>query len=67
VSRHWNSDEELVRCIAAEEFARARKHAWPAGATAGILLVAVSCIALGTLLYQLAGPRQVVEKSADPR
>jgi hypothetical protein len=60
VSRHWNSDDELARCIAAEELARAQRR-WPEGATVGLVLVAASCLALGVALYQFAGPRDVVE------
>lgn len=67
VSRHWNPDEELARCLAEEELARARKRSWPDGATAGLLLIAVSCIALGTVLYQFAGPREVVEENVGRR
>jgi hypothetical protein len=66
VSKHWNSDDELARCIAADEFARSQRS-WPEGATAGILLVALSCIAFGALLYQFTGPRQPVEESVNGR
>jgi len=66
MSRPWNPDEELARSIAAEETARARKR-WPEGATVGVLLVAVSCIALGAALYQFAGPRQPVEGPVSAR
>lgn len=62
MSKHWNSDEELARCIAADELARDRKR-WPEGATAGLLLVAASCLALGLILYQVTGPRPVIEES----
>ena len=64
MSNHWNADEELARCIAAEEEARARRRPWPAGATAGLAMVAASCLALGLALYQFAGPRPVVEEDA---
>ena len=37
----------------------ARKASWPAGATAGLLLVAVLCFCVSTALYQVAGPRDV--------
>ncbi|HET9337057.1 MAG TPA: hypothetical protein VFO12_11710 [Sphingomicrobium sp.] len=59
-------DRELARSIAAEELALAGKK-WPEGATAGLLLVALSCIAFGALLYQVTGPRTVVEDSAARR
>lgn len=66
VSRHWDPDEALARSIAAEELALARKR-WPEGATAGLLLVAVGCVALGAVLYQFAGPREVVEANLAQR
>jgi len=34
------------------------KAAWPQGATAGLLLVALSCAALSLTLYHLAAPRE---------
>ena len=67
MSKYWNPDEELARQIAAEELARARKRGWPAGATAGLLLIALSCIAFGAVLYQFTGPRPVVEEGAARR
>ena len=67
MSRHWNPDEELARCIAAEELARARKRPWPEGATAGLVLVAALCLAVGLTLYQFAGPRDVVEEGVGRR
>ena len=66
MSRHWNADEELARCIAAEELARAQRK-WPDGATAGLLLVAAGCLAVGLTLYQFAGPRNVVEEGVRRR
>jgi hypothetical protein len=66
VSRHWNPDEELARCIAAEELAR-QKRSWPDGATAGLVLVAACCLALGAALYGFAGPRDVIEEDASRR
>jgi hypothetical protein len=67
VSRHWDPDEELARCIAAEEFARLQKRPWPEGAVAGLVLVAAGCLAVGLTLYQFAGPRAVVEESVGRR
>ena len=67
MTRHWDPDEELARRIAAEELARSRKAEWPKGATAGVVLVAVCCVALGTVLYQFAGPRKVVEETVSRR
>lgn len=72
MSRHWNPDEELadrelVRRLAAEELARARRRPWPEGATAGLALIALSCAAFGAILYQVAGPRVVVDNDAARR
>lgn len=66
MDRHWGTDEELARCIAAEELAR-QNRSWPSGATAGLVLIAASCLAVGLTLYKVAGPRDVVEESAVPR
>ena len=63
VSKHWNPDDELLRWTGAEDAARPRKTAWPKGATAGLMLVAASCVAVGALFYKIAGPREVVEES----
>lgn len=54
MSRHWNPDEAIARTRAATP-----KQRWPEGATAGVALVAVSCLALAVLLYKLAGPRNI--------
>ena len=81
MSKHWNPDEELAdrscpqhdldRALAwlkaADETSRPQKAAWPEGATAGLLLVAASCLAVGALLYQFAGPREVIEESVTRR
>jgi len=52
--KHWKPDDAIEH--AAE--VRIRKL-WPAGATAGLLLVAVGCAGVAALLYKLAGPRDV--------
>lgn len=62
MSKHWNPDGELARCVRADEPTPPRKASWPEGATAGLVLVAACCLALGALLYQVAGPRDVVEE-----
>ena len=54
MSRHWNPDEDLARVREAQ--ARPR---WPEGATAGLALVALTCVATAVLLYRLAGPRDI--------
>jgi hypothetical protein len=62
VSKHWNPDGELARWVRADEPMPPSKASWPEGATAGLVLVATCCLALGALLYQVAGPRDVVEE-----
>jgi hypothetical protein len=37
----------------------ARRQSWPQGATAGLLLVAATCLGFAATLYQVAGPRNV--------
>ncbi|HXG80873.1 MAG TPA: hypothetical protein VNJ05_03645 [Sphingomicrobium sp.] len=66
MSLHWKPDEDLARCIAADELAREQRR-WPEGATAGLLLVAFSCVALGAALYQFTSPRDPVEASVARR
>ena len=63
MSKHWNPDVEIARWAGADELTLPKKRSWPEGATAGLVLVAASCLALGVVLYQFAGPRQVVEES----
>lgn len=67
MSKHWNPDGEVSRWTGADELARPGKASWPEGATAGLVLVAVGCLALGTILYQVAGPRDVVDERVAPR
>jgi hypothetical protein len=64
VSKHWNPDQEIERWTGVGEPARPTKAAWPEGATAGLVLVAAFCLAVGGLLYQVSGPRTVVEEGA---
>lgn len=54
MSKHWNPEAELSSVRKSRP-----ARAWPKGATAGLVLVAVSCAGLAVLLYQLAGPRDV--------
>lgn len=51
MSKHWNP--ELARA------GETRAKRWPAGATAGLILVAAACVGVAALLYQVAGPRDV--------
>lgn len=64
MSKHWNPDGEIERWARADEPVRPRKASWPEGATAGLLLVAGFCLAIGGLLYHVAGPRTVIEEGA---
>ena len=41
-----------------------QRKAWPAGATAGLLLVAAACVGVAVALYHVAGPSDVFEKDA---
>ena len=64
---HWNPEDDLARCLGAEEVARPRKASWPEGATAGLLLVAACCLVVGGALYRFAGPRDVIEDGVTRR
>jgi hypothetical protein len=55
VSKPWNPRGEIERVVPAE---RARR-VWPAGATAGVVLVAACCLGAAVVLYQVAAPRDV--------
>lgn len=66
VSRHWNPDGEVARWTRADR-PRPHKPSWPKGATAGLVLVAAACLAVGAALYQFAGPRQPFDESVAPR
>jgi hypothetical protein len=57
VSRHWKPERAKARVV------RQRKP-WPAGATAGLVLVAAACLGAAVVLYQVAGPRDVFEEDA---
>ena len=48
----------------ADEQVRPAAPSWPKGATAGLVLVAAGCLAVGALLYRGAGPRDVFEENA---
>jgi hypothetical protein len=51
MSRHWNPKDEVARVSEPP-----MKHHWPAGATAGLVVVAACCVGVAVVLYQLAGP-----------
>lgn len=52
MSKHWSPENEIARIREARV-----THSWPAGATVGVLLVAAACLAVGVVVYQVAGPR----------
>ena len=54
MSKHWNPEEDL-----AQIHEQGGKMQWPAGATAGLAIVAVACVSAALLLYKLAAPRDV--------
>ena len=64
MSRHWKADEDRTLWLPADEQVRPAVPSWPKGATAGLVLVASGCLAVGALLYRVAGPRDVFEKNA---
>jgi len=43
------------------------RASWPQGATAGVLLVAVACLAVSLTLYHVAGPRDVFAEEVSGR
>ena len=58
MSRHWKPETKSARPLAVQT----RKL--PAGATAGLLLVAAACVGAAVVLYQVTAPRSVFEKDA---
>jgi len=60
VSRHWKPDDEIAQALNRRE-----RGSWPAGATAGLLLVAAACVGVTWALYHVAGPRDVFEAESD--
>lgn len=72
MSRHWKPDAESARWTQVDDYAPTGSSAlpgkapWPKGATVGLLMVAAGCLALGALLYRVAGPRVVIEENAAP-
>jgi hypothetical protein len=52
VSKHWSPENEVARVREPRV-----RESWPAGATVGLVLVAAACLAVGVVLYQVAGPR----------
>lgn len=67
VSKHWHPDKDLTRVVGADDLARARQDRWPQGSTVGIGAIAALCLAVAAILYQAAGPRDIVEESVARR
>ena len=55
MSRHWNPNDDLARL---RDPAQPQLR-WPEGATAGLVMVAGACVAIGILLYKMAAPRDI--------
>lgn len=62
MSRHWKPDGDAAPIFPGGE--RTTKR-WPAGATVGLAIVALSCIGIAAALYHVAGPRDVFEGPSD--
>ena len=56
MSKHWNPDEELAHQVRE----RRSKPEWPQGATAGLVLFGLACVGIATVLYRVAGPRDII-------
>ena len=52
MTKPWNPKGDLAE---REE----KPNHWPAGATAGLIVVAAACVGIAALLYKVAGPRDV--------
>jgi hypothetical protein len=63
VSKHWKPDGDSARWTRADDYSPPRNASWPEGATAGLVLVAAACLAVGAIFYKLAGPRDVIEEN----
>lgn len=59
MTKPWKPDGDAAPVVGL----RSRKT-WPAGATAGVLLVAAACVGVAAMLYHVAGPRDVFEEDA---
>jgi hypothetical protein len=63
MSKHWNPEDEVAQARA--------KRSWPAGATAGLALVAALCAGVVVTLYWVAAPSDVFvddgAANSDPR
>ena len=63
MSKHWTPDDKIA-WIKAESYAP-RSRRWPAGATAGAVLIGAACAGLAFGLYQAAGPYKPVASGAE--
>ena len=68
----WNPPANPVLRFGAKRWTKAESY-WrqtashrrmPAGAKAGLALVAIACLCLGILTYQAFGPRDIIAKEA---
>ena len=55
MGRHWNPNDDLARLRGGTE----PQLRWPDGATAGLVMVASACLAIGLVLYKMAAPRDI--------
>jgi endonuclease YncB( thermonuclease family) len=73
VSKHWKPHGKIVRIRPArgrrrwtkvDSYLREARQTWPAGATAGVLLVGAACLGVVVGSYQALGPRDPVGPEA---
>ena len=60
----FHSTARRLALVAAYLRQTARRRRMPAGAMAGLSLVAVACLSIGTVSYQAFGPRDVIAHRA---
>ena len=57
MTKPWKPDGDAAPAVPLRQ-----RKAWPAGATAGLLLVAAVCAGVAVALYHVAGPSDVFEE-----
>lgn len=62
--KSWKSVQSLASPVAAYWRSTAPQRRMPAGAKAGLSLVAMACLSIGTLSYQAFGPSDVIAHEA---
>lgn len=62
MSEHWRPDDDLAAAKG-----RRRRPKLPPGGGAALTLLAVLCLALGSGVYQVLGPRDIVAEVAAAR